>query len=114
MAEQKTVDKMKELLSGHCWEPMKEAAQEWVDAVGTEAEDLAKEKLLPFLKGSVATVDEMLETFSAADAKEKFGDMADEILKHAEELKAQGKKFCDCPACTKAKEILSDLGEKLD
>lgn len=93
---------------------MKEAAQEWLDAVGTDAESAAKEKLLPKLKGSVATVEEMLETFSADDAKEKFGDMADQILKHAEELKAQGKKFCDCPACTKAKEILEELGEKLN
>ena len=29
-------------------------------------------------------------------------------------MKAEGKKFCDCPACTKAREILKDLGVELE
>lgn len=114
MAKEAVELKLKELLSGHCWEPLKEAAEEWLDATGDQAEKVAKEKLIPMLKGGVATVDEMLETFQKPEVKEKFGDMADQILDHAKELKAKGEKFCDCPACTKAKEILAELGEKLD
>ena len=114
MAEQMTVDKVKELLEGHCWEPLKEAAEEWLKAVGTDAEDAAKEKLIPMLKNGVATVDEMLEKFGAEDAKEKFGDMGEQILAYAKQLQAEGKKYCNCPACTKAKEILEELGDKLE
>ena len=114
MAEQKTVEKMKELLGGHCWEPMREAAEEWIKTIGTDAEAAAKEKLIPKLKGSVATVDEILEMFKSEEVKAKFGEMAEPILKHTKELQAKGEKFCDCPACTKAKEILEELGEKLD
>jgi hypothetical protein len=29
-------------------------------------------------------------------------------------MKAEGKKFCDCPACTKASEILKDLGVDIE
>lgn len=115
MAKKEAVEvKLKELLSGHCWEPLKEAAEEWLDAAEDEAEAIAKDKLIPMLKGGVATVDEMLETFQKAEVKEKFGEMADQILEHAKELKAKGEKYCDCPACTKAKEILAELEAKLD
>ena len=29
-------------------------------------------------------------------------------------MKAEGKTYCDCPACTKAREILKDLNIDLD
>lgn len=114
MAEQKTIDKVNTLLEGHCWEPLKVAAEEWLKAAGSDAEKAAEEKLIPLLKDGVATVDEMLELFGADDAAEKFGEMAAGILEYAKGLQAAGKKYCECPSCTLAKEILADFGEKLD
>ena len=205
MAEQKTVDKVKELLQGHCYEPLKEAAEKWLDeadakydvkdkadkakdklsevagsakdigddvidkakdfgddvldkakdVIGDEnfdkikdfgedvidkAKDLgddvfdkakdfgediagkakgagekaAESELIAQLKEGISTVKENIEFFGSDEAKEKFGEeAAAQIKKHAEELQAQGKTYCDCEACTKAREILKDLGEDI-
>jgi len=66
------------------------------------------------LKEGVSSLDDVIDTFSKPEMKDKMGEAADQIRKHAEEMKAQGKTFCDCPACTKAREILRDLGEAID
>ena len=115
MANQNTIDKVKSLLEGHCYAPLKEAAEEWLAKVGTEAEEVAENKLKPLLKEGVATVEEMIDLFGSKEGIEKFGEeLAGKIKAHAEELKAKGEKFCDCDACTKARAILEDLGDKLD
>ena len=115
MANQKTIETVKALLEGHCYAPLKAAAQEWLEKAGTEAEKLAEEKMIPLLKEGVATVEEMLELFGSEEGRAKFGaEMADKIKGHAEELKAKGEAFCDCDACKKALAILEDLGEKID
>ena len=33
---------------------------------------------------------------------------AKNMLKHAEEIKAKGAKYCDCPACSRAENILKE------
>ena len=115
MANQNTVDKVKSLLEGHCYGPLKEAAEEWLEKVGTDAEKLAEDKLKPMLKDGVATVEEMIGLFGSEEGKAKFGpELAGKILAHAEELKAKGETFCDCDACKKAMDILEDLGEKIE
>ena len=115
MANQDTINKVKSLLEGHCYGPLKEAAEEWLDKLETEAEKVAEDKLKPMLKEGVATVEEMIDLFGSKEGIEKFGEeLASKIKAHAEDLKAKGEKFCDCEACQKAKSILEDLGEKLD
>ncbi|MBR1985533.1 MAG: apolipoprotein A1/A4/E family protein [Mogibacterium sp.] len=67
------------------------------------------------LKAGVSSVDEVIDTFSDPEMREKMGEEAAEQIKaHAEAIKAEGKKFCDCPACTKAREILKELGVDLE
>jgi len=206
MADNKTVDKVKELLSGHVYAPLKEAAEKWlaeadekygdkfdelkekgedaweklneaaekfseksIDAnekltkagekVAESAEKFAekaapvvddlKEKAAPViedlkekaapkleelkgkaapvvdkvtesefikqLKAGISSLDDVIETFSKPEMKEMMGEeAAEQIRKHAELMKAEGKKYCDCPACTKAREILRDLGEDIE
>ena len=110
MAEQKTIDKVNTLLEGHCWEPLKVAAEEWLKAAGSDAEKAAEEKLIPLLKDGIATVEEMLELFGSAEGRAKFGEeLAGQIHAHAEELKKKGEEFCDCEACKTARSILEDL-----
>lgn len=49
----------------------------------------------------------MLDFLPSKEAKAKFGEeTANEVYKHAKELKAQGIKNCDCPACTAALAVL--------
>ena len=206
MADKKTVDKVKELLDGHVYAPLKEAAEKWLaeadekygdkfddlkekgsealDKLGDAAEkfseksieanekmvkagekfteatekftekaapkfeelkekaapkiDELKEKAAPKidelkgkaapvvdkvvesefikqLKAGISSLDDVIETFSKPEMKENIGEeAAEQIKKHAEAMKAEGKKFCDCPACTKAREILKDLGVDIE
>ena len=206
MADKKTVDKVKDLLSGHVYAPLKEAAEKWLaeadekygdkfdelkekgsetlDKLGEVAEkysdksievteklakvsdkisegadklsekaapvvDSLKEKAAPKieelkgkaapkieelkgkaapvvdkvtenefikqLKAGISSLDEVIETFSKPEMKEAMGEeAAAQIKAHAEAMKAEGKTFCDCPACTKAREILKDLGVDLE
>lgn len=206
MADKKTVDKVKDLLGGHVYGPLKEAAEKWLaeadEKYGDKFDDLkekggeawdklsdaavkfsdksieANEKLtkagekftegaeklsekaapvvdslkekaapkidelkekaapkvdelkskaapvvdkvteLEFikqLKAGISSLDEVIDTFSKPEMKETVGEeAAEQIRAHAEAMKAEGKKFCDCPACTKAREILRDLGEDIE
>jgi len=206
MADKKTVDKVKELLGGHVYAPLKEAAEKWLaeadekygdkfdelkekgsdafekfgdfaekysdktieateklskvsDKVASSAEKFAekaapvvdelKEKAAPKidelkekaspkieelkgkaapvvdkvtemefikqLKAGISSLDEVIDTFSKPEMKEMMGEeAAAQIKAHAEAMKAEGKTFCDCPACTKAREILRDLGEDIE
>lgn len=179
MAEKKTVDKVKELLDGHVYAPLKETAEKWLeqadekydvkekaskawDKLGEAADSFAEtsvkfnekmdeagekftsgaeklvdkaapkidelmdkaapaidkvsdSELIAKLKEGIATVSETIEHFSDPKVREDFGEeAAEQIKKHAEALKAEGKTFCDCPACTKAREILKDLGVDLE
>ena len=89
-------------------EELKGKAAPVVDKV-TESEFIKQ------LKNGIASLDEVIETFSKPEMKENIGEeAADQIRKHAEAMKAEGKTYCDCPACTKAREILRDLGVDLD
>ena len=206
MADKKTVDKVKELLDGHVYAPLKDAAEKWLaeadekygdkfdelkekggeawDKLNESAEkfseksieaneklikagekftdavekfsdkaapkidelkekaapkiDELKEKAAPALdelkgkaapvvdkvtesefikqlKAGISSLDEVIDTFSKPEMKENVGEeAAEQIRKHAEAMKAEGKQFCDCPACTKAREILKDLGEDIE
>ena len=73
---------------------VKEAAQNYLDAAGTEKEADA----------ATAYVKE-LEADIADDAKK--------ILAHAEEIKASGAKYCDCPACAACEALLNKKAEIL-
>ena len=110
MANQQTIDKVNKLLSGHCYAPLREAAEAWLNQVGTDAEGEATTKMIPLLKDGIATVDEMLVLFGSEEGKAKFGEeLAEQIYTHAKDLQAKGEKYCDCDACKIAQSILADL-----
>ena len=86
---------------------LKEKAQPTIDKIN-DSEFVAK------LKESISTFAENIEFFGSKAGEEAVGkEAAEQIRKHAEEMKAQGKTYCDCPACTKAREILKELGEDI-
>ena len=101
------VDQIKEK-AAPAVDQIKEKAAPAIDRI-SDSEFIAK------LKEGISTFSDNIAFFSSDEAKEKFGEeAAEQIRKHAEEMKAQGKTFCDCPACTKAREILRDLGVELE
>ena len=88
---------------------VKEAAQNYLDAAGTEKEADAATAYVKELEADImisfAGSDMGAQVFGADDAKK--------ILAHAEEIKASGAKYCDCPACAACEALLNKKAEIL-
>lgn len=104
---EKAIERTKVLLSNQCCDELKEAAQTWLDAIGTDKEKEAGRKYVLELQDSIVAVDGMLAFLPTDEAKAKFGEeIANKFYEHAKELKAQGVANCDCSACTAALAVL--------
>ncbi len=99
---QSLADKTRELIAVEWAVPaLKEAAQKWLDTMDDgEANKAATEEYVKALEEGICTVDELI----ASDKPE--------FQAHGKELKAAGKKYCDCAACSLAEQIL-DMKEYL-
>ncbi len=111
---QNAIERTKVLLSDWCCDELKEAAQAWLDSIGTNKQKETGEKYVAELQDSIVTVDGMLAFLPTEEAKAKFGEeTANKFYEHAKELKAQGIKNCDCRACTAALAVLELKNEIL-
>lgn len=111
---QNAIERTKVLLSNWCCDELKEAAQSWLDSIGTDKQKEAGEKYVAELQDSIVTVDGMLAFLPTKEAKAKFGEeTANEVYEHAKQLKTQGIANCDCPACTAALAVLEVKDEIL-
>ncbi len=98
---------------------LKEKAAPKIDELKGKAapvvDKVVENEFIKALKDGISSLDEVIDVFSKPDMKEKMGEEAAEQIKaHAEAMKAEGKQFCDCPACTQAREILRDLGVDIE
>lgn len=94
-------EKVKEMISAHsCCKELKEAIQ--------------TQNLIAEIEMDIVTADG-LYVFASSEAGSKvFGaEMAKNVAAHAQELKASGVKYCDCPACAAAEAILAKKEELL-
>lgn len=91
---------------------LKAACESWLAAAGTEKEAEETKKLIAELEEDIIPVDGLI-AFAASEAGvQVFGkEMAANIEAHGKELKAQGAKYCDCPACSAVAAILEKKGE---
>lgn len=92
----------------------KDAALAWKEAVATDNSDAAVEKatttLLDILEGRPTTIDGVI-AFLEGPAKEIFGEEdAAKRLADQHKRKEARAKWCDCPSCTAATEILAKFG----
>lgn len=92
----------------------KDAALAWKEAVAADNSDAAVEKatttLLDILEGRPTTIDGVI-AFLEGPAKEIFGEEdAAKRLADQHKRKEAGAKWCDCPSCTAATEILAKFG----
>ena len=108
-------EKIKNILEApSCCPELKEVAEAYLKAVGTEKEAEAKATLFAELECDVLSIDTVHEFICSEMGKELFGaEMAQTLAKKAEEVKAQGGDTCFCPACTAGKEILEEKSELL-
>ncbi len=97
-----------------CYVGLKEAGQNWLDAVGTAGEKEAAKKLVAELEGDITDIDSLVAFAHSEDAAKIFGEGVKGFAAHADELKASGAKFCDCGACKPGLEILKNKALILD
>lgn len=113
--KENAVKKVQELMQAFsCCAEAKAAAQNWLDALGTEKEAEQTKNLIAELEMDLVTVDGLI-AFAGSEAGAKvFGEeKAKEVKAHGEELKASGAKYCDCPACAAVEAILGMKEELL-
>ena len=98
-----------------CYSGLKEAGQNWLDAVGTKGEKEAAQKLIAELEGDITDIDGLVAFAHSEIPAQMFGaEGAKKFAAHADELKASGAKFCDCGACAPGLEILKNKSLILD
>ena len=109
------VEQTKAMMSApSCNAETKTAAQAWLAAIGTEKEPVATKQYLADLESCIMPIDGLIAFAGSEAGAQVFGaELAKNILAHAEEIKAQGAKYCDCPACAAAANILSKKAEML-
>ena len=108
-------EKSRELIhAATCSEEAKEAAQAWLQAVGTDRQAEQSRLYVQELEEDVVPIDDLIH-FAGSDAgKQYFGaEASDGIVAHARQIKAEGAVYCDCPACSVAAAILSRRDELL-
>ena len=93
---------------------VKAAATAWLAAVGTDKEAEETAKYIAELEADIMPIDGLISFGQTELALQIFGAEGVQRLKaHAQELKASGAKYCDCPACAACKAILDKKAEML-
>lgn len=100
--------------SPSCSKEAKDAAQAWLNAVGTANEAEETKKYIAELEADITTIDGLI-AFAGSDAgKSVFGaDVAPKVVEQAKAAKANGAVYCFCDACKAAEAILSKKSELL-
>lgn len=108
-------EKVNELLNApSCCAEAKAAAQNWLDAVGTDKEADASRSLIEELEMDIMPVDGLIAFADSEAGAKVFGaETAKKVAAHGRELKAAGAKYCDCPACAASEAILKKKTEIL-
>ena len=93
---------------------VKEFAQSWFDAEGTEKQVELTKQLVSVAEQNIALIDEVIDYARSERTIQSLGEEgAAKLLQHAKDLKAQGAEFCDCQACVAAKNII-DLKAEIE
>ena len=102
MDKEKMKRKVRELIEfPMCCAPVKTAAEGWLSAAGGDGEKDAAKALVAALEAEVCTIDETLAFAESPKAKELLGEeTARGFAEQARKTKAEGGKWCFCPACT--------------
>jgi len=98
------IEETKKLIAApSCSQEAKDAANAWLDAVGTDNEEAETKKYIAELEEDIMPIDGLIGFAGSEAGAAVFG------AEKAKEVKAAGGKYCDCPACTACEVILSKL-----
>lgn len=109
------VEKTHELMNApSCSKEAKQAAQNWLDAIGTDNQLAETKKYIAELEADIMPIDGLITFANSEMGVKVFGEeMAKNVLAHAQDIKAKGAKYCDCPACKAAADILAKKEQML-
>lgn len=108
-------EKVNELIGApSCSPEAKEAAENWLAAVGTDKEAEETKNLIAELEEDIMPIDTLIAFASSEEGTKVFGEeMAKNVAAHGREIKAAGAKYCDCPACAAVAATLEKRDEML-
>lgn len=102
------VEKTQELIAAPtCNSETRASAQAWLAAVGTEEEAAATKKYVAELEADIMPIDQLIGFAESEGGAQVFGAEAKNVAAHAREIKSNGAKYCDCPACAAVEAILA-------
>lgn len=98
-----------------CCAEAKAAGEAWLAAAGTPAEAEETKKYLQELEADIIPIDGLIGFAESEAGAQVFGgaEKAKEVAAHGRKIKAEGAKYCDCPACAACEAILSKKAELL-
>lgn len=107
------ISKTHELIdSPTCSPETKEAANAWLNALETENEAEETKKYIAELEEDIMPIETLIDFAESETGAQVFGaDKAKDVAAHAKEIKSNGAKYCDCPACAAAAAILEKKGQ---
>ena len=101
---------IEKMLESYVCPELREAAEAFLGADGTDAENAAREKLVAVLPDSIASIDDAIAFAKSDFAKEKFGEEgAAAFLKEICARKEAGEIYCGCPGCQAALRLMDAL-----
>ena len=108
-------EKTKALLEAPtCCATAKEAAQRWLAAIGTAAEKQETARYIAEREADIMPIDQLIGFATSEKGAAYFGaETAARIAAHAQEIKAAGAVYCDCPACALVEQILQKKEQML-
>ena len=109
------IQKVNELINApSCCAEAKAAAQNWLEAIGTDKEAEKAKSLIAELEMDLVPIDGLIAFAGSEMGAQVFGEeKAKSVLAHGEEIKAAGAVYCDCPACAAVEAILGKKEEIL-
>lgn len=108
-------EKTKELEAAPtCCSTLKAEAAAWLHAVGTDKEAEETLSYIKELEADLVPIDGLIALAESETGAQIFGaEAAKGVAEHARKIKADGAKYCDCPACQAVADILSKKEEML-
>lgn len=113
-AKEYVTGKVNELLNAStCCAELKAAAQSWLDAVGTDKEAEKTKELIAEVEADIMPIEGLIAFAGSEGGAKVFGEAAPNVLAHAQKVKEDGGRYCDCPACAACEAILEKKDELL-
>ncbi len=110
------IEKTHELINApSCCSEAKNAAKSWLDSIGTDNEAEERKKYIKEIEQDILPIDMLIAFTASEDGKKVFGDeKAKQFNAHGIQIKENGAKYCDCPACSAVLAILEKKNEILN